>query len=133
MTRRLLLLSLMLMLGAPAQAQTLSCPATAPPAWGIPEAKLREVLVLSPAAGQVMNEEALPIMSPTREWRTKGMLHQSWTMNADAPKFSDKIDCLYEGSERHLRLDASKVQQCTASSTIGKHAKSSASLHFRCT
>lgn len=132
MGRCILLVSIWIWLCVEAQAQSLSCPKTPPPAWGLPSAQLRAVLVLSQPVGQAINEDALPIMAPTRQWQSKGMLHQSWKMNGDAPKFAEMIDCLYEGSERHLRLDASKVAQCTASSKISKPAAPAPSLLFRC-
>jgi hypothetical protein len=121
-----------LLIGAAACAHPLTCPATSPIAWGIPGAPLRTVLVLSQPAGRAVNEDALPIMVPTREWRSEDALYQSWTMNADAPKFRDMIDCLYDGSERHLRLDASKVKQCTLSTPVNKDARAAPSLILRC-
>lgn len=108
------------------------CPQTAPAEWHVADGKLRAVLVLSVPAGQAINEDAPPSIAPTREWRTKGYFHQSWVMNVEAPKFSDKVDCIYTGTERHLRLDAYAVKQCTAHWTASPQGLIATSLVFQC-
>jgi hypothetical protein len=35
-------------------------------------------------------------------------------MNTDAPQFADYVDCLYSGTEKYVRLDASKTRECRA-------------------
>ncbi|MES2128733.1 MAG: STY0301 family protein [Pseudomonadota bacterium] len=98
-----------------AGAGTLSCPAVAPAEWSLPNAPLEEVRILAFPTDQPQAEDnALPIMAPVKEWSKAGVLYQTWTMNADAPRFAYKVDCLYHGTARHVRIDAREVKQCMA-------------------
>ena len=61
-----------------------------------------------------MSDAAPPTMAPTSEAQVGRVVVQSWNMNVDAPTFQDKVDCVYSGTDRYLRLDASAVRTCTA-------------------
>lgn len=95
-----------------AAAGLLRCPLHAPPDWGIADGRLESVRVLAYLAGDTLNEDALPSGPPDREWKRAGKLYQAWDMNAGAPHAVYQVDCLYSGTKRYLRLDASKVKRC---------------------
>lgn len=116
MTSRMTLIAAVAMLAAQqAAGAPLSCPKTAPPAWGLPSAKLESVRVMSfPPDQPPVDGQPLPVMAPFNEWRRGGLLYQSWNMNFDAPRFQYQVDCLYSGTDRYLRLDAPSVGRCIA-------------------
>ncbi len=107
-----------LLMTAPALAKPLACPAFAPSLWGLGNAKLESVRVLSHPAGEKIDDAGpLPIMAPDEEHERDGKLLQTWRMNADAPKYAYKFDCLFSGTERFLRMEAPAVKRCTATSS----------------
>lgn len=53
-------------------------------------------------------------MVPDNERERGGKLLQTWRMNADAPHYAYKFDCLFSGTERFLRIEAPAVKRCTA-------------------
>lgn len=115
--------TLLLVLGAltshpnPAQpitATPLICPQRAPASWGARNATLASVRVLSFKRGETESATAPPTMAPTSEKYIAGLVVQSWPMNVDAPTFVDKVDCIYSGTDRYLRLDAADTKTCTA-------------------
>ncbi|WP_152447165.1 STY0301 family protein [Janthinobacterium sp. HH01] len=114
---------------APALAQPLTCPAIAPSSWGLANARLESVRVLSyPAGEQIDDSGPLPIMAPGQEREHGGTLLQIWRMNTDAPKYIYKFDCLFTGTDRFLRIEASTVKRCTATS---RQADKSFSFHCK--
>jgi hypothetical protein len=121
MTSRMTFVIAMAILAAQqAAAAPLSCPQTAPPAWGLLSAKLESVRVMSfPPDQPPVEGQPLPVMAPFDEWRQGGRLYQRWNMNFDAPRFQYQVDCLYSGTERYLRLDAPSVKRCIA--TLNLH------------
>lgn len=114
-----LLLALGVLASHPNSAQTTSatpliCPQRAPANWGVKNAPLASVRVLSFKRGETESATAPPTMAPTSEKHIAGLVVQSWLMNVDAPTFEDKVDCLYSGTDRYLRLDAADAKTCTA-------------------
>ena len=97
---------------AEAQDYTLECPAHAPKDWGLPNAPLSGVEVLSAPKGQAIDETAPPSLVPDETSIRSGTLHQSWQMNADGPGWVFFVDCHYKGTDRILRLDAKNVTRC---------------------
>lgn len=98
-----------------ASGDGLTCPTSAPAAWDVPQASLTAVRVLSYPADQPPEDDgSASAMAPFSQWRHKDHYYQSWNMNFDAPQYSFKIDCIFTGTERFLRLDASKTKRCVA-------------------
>jgi hypothetical protein len=93
----------------------LDCPAYAPPEWGGPKAPLSEVHILASPMGQAIDNKSPPSLAPDRESFRAGVLLQSWSMNTDGPAWVYFVDCLYEGTDRLLRLDAKDVKICRLS------------------
>jgi hypothetical protein len=98
--------------GAEAASHRLECPMVAPAAWGLPNARLSGVEVLSARAGEPIDNTAPPSLVPDSESIRAGTLHQRWRMNQDGPGWSFYVDCRYQGSDRVLRLDAGQVKTC---------------------
>ena len=115
-----------------AAAAPLSCPPQAPPAWRIADSHLEAVRVLAYMAGDTLDEDALPSGPPDREWRRNGLLYQSWAMNEGAPPAVYQVDCLYSGTQRFLRLDASKVKRCLGRWRLREKQVVQGSLVFDC-
>jgi hypothetical protein len=93
----------------------LTCPASAPAAWGVSDAPLTAVRVLSYPTDQPPEDDgSSSAMAPFRQWPHKDHYYQSWNMNFDAPRYTLKVDCMFSGTERFLRLDASKTKRCVA-------------------
>ena len=106
-----------LLVTMPVIAKPLACPAVAPSSWGLTNARLESVRVLShPSAETIGASAPLPIMAPDEEREAHGRLLQIWRMNTDAPKYVYKFDCLFAGTERFLRIEAPTVKRCTATS-----------------
>jgi hypothetical protein len=120
--------AMMLVAAAPALAKPLACPSTTPSSWGLANAKLESVRVLShPTNEKIDDAGPLPIMAPDNEAEHGGKLLQSWHMNVDAPGYVYKFDCLFSGTKRFLRIEAPTVKLCTAtSSEVNK------SFRFQC-
>lgn len=107
----------------------LTCPASAPVAWGVPHASLTAVRVLSYPSDQPPEDDgSSSAMAPFRQWRHKDHYYQSWNMNFDAPRYTFQVDCMFTGTERFLRLDASKAKRCVAKLSASTNKVES----FRC-
>ncbi len=115
-----------------AAASSLRCPLHAPSEWRIADGRLESVRVLSYLAGDTLDEDALPSGPPDREWKRDGKLYQAWEMNAGPQQAVYQVDCLYNGSKRYLRLDASKVKRCLGRWRLRGGKVVQGSLIFEC-
>lgn len=111
-------------------AHPLTCPSKTPVDWGTPPGSLEGIRILSAPPSYKMDNNALPIMAPFSQKIQRGALYEQWHMNSDAPAFFYQVDCLYEGTARYIRLDASTVRLCTSKSV--KRKLSYALISFRC-
>jgi hypothetical protein len=102
---------------ARAESAKIACPYNPPADWATAGSRLDAIRVLSfPSdAPPLKPGDPLPTMVPDDESTSPdGIIHQTWNMNADAPKFKYQIDCLYTGTERFIRMDAAGVKRCDA-------------------
>lgn len=79
-----------------------------------------------------LRKDALPSGPPDREWKRDGKLYQAWEMNAGPQQAVYQVDCLYNGSKRNLRLDASKVKRCLGRWRLRGEKVVQRSLIFEC-
>lgn len=110
-------------------ASPLTCPAVAPDAWGLKNAPLLSVRILSAPDAVPPDKGTLPIIAPEQE-KHGSVIEQRWNMNVDAPKFGDFVDCLYRGTERFVRLRADQTRSCVARWRV--HGNDNTLISFRC-
>lgn len=131
MRRHFVSIPLLLTFGL-ANAAVFECPANAPSAWKVGKARLDRVRVLGYLPGDKLDEKTLPDGPPDKEWQRGGILYQSWNVKAGAPPMIYMVDCLYAGTGRFLRLDASQAGECVAKSKMRGQAPVPGTLEFRC-
>lgn len=127
---QLMLLVSATLLPVAATARPLTCPVNTPPDWGAHQGKLEAIRILSAPPKYQIDDDALPIMAPFSQTTRNGALYEQWNINSDAPAFVYQVDCLYEGTSRYIRLDASTVSRCVSKSVKRKEAYTL--ISFRC-
>ncbi|HUB96188.1 MAG TPA: STY0301 family protein [Stellaceae bacterium] len=95
-----------------APAHKIQCPAMAPAEWGIRDAPLSGVQILSQPKGEKIDEAAPPSLVPDQTDISGGTLRQFWIMNGSGPGWDFFVDCQYRGTTRILRIEANGVKRC---------------------